>query len=71
MLQVGFGLWTYPLSAQPPSLQLEKWNHVTVCAPVHVLSQVCAQVLGRTAARRLVDTSGLPGAPQRCSREDV
>lgn len=57
MLQVGFGLWTYPLSAQPPSSQLGKWNHVTGCAPVHVLSQVCAQVLGRSATPRLV---GMP-----------
>lgn len=56
MLQVVSGLWTYPLSAQPAFPQLGKWSHVTGCAPVHVLSQVCAQVLARTATPRLVGT---------------
>lgn len=61
MLRAGSGLWTYPLSAQPPFPQLGKWNHVTGCAPGHVLSQVCAQVLARAATPRLVGTPGLPG----------
>lgn len=28
MLQAGFGLQTYPLSAQPPTPHLGKWNQV-------------------------------------------
>lgn len=76
VLRAGSGLWTYPLSAQPPFPQLGKWNHVTGCAPVHVLSQVCAQVLARAATPRLVGTPRAswygPGAGRGLApREDV
>lgn len=42
----------------PPTREVEPCHRV---CPVHVLSQVCAQVPGRTATRRLVDMPGLPG----------
>lgn len=66
MLGVGFGLWTYPPppppvcpASLPPAREVEPCHRV---CPVHVLSQVCAQVPGRPATRRLVDMPGLPGA---------